>query len=426
MTQRMQTLRPSLAYRLAGAILVAGCSNGVVEVGAGDAQKSGQANIDLFSQAKSVQLNSNGFTTISGELADSGGIAAYDLGSVGAGSRVMVDVAGYGSNFSLGLFDQDLQVRMVNHDRSGGRDPYAVLELLADIHTLYLVVCSDPIQASAGHFAVTIVHTDHLSFQATGSQNVVLNFSGGQSVAIGNVFIARMSAFNAADLDASWTGLTQEIKNIVMENLVRAYRGLDVEFYFDDDPHRPAGDFTTLHFGTEDSRNVGLAASIDYGNRSKTQSAIVYTQNFAKYIPYGYTHVEIARGFANVAAHELGHLLGLNHTDLPADVMNVSPTVDALVAPKYFVEEAALDPSAFPIGLQDGAEGIFETVGGDWPAVLAARDASAAVYAEVLPEEVFNGARTARADLAQLSSSERCRSNSKPGAAGAKLTQSAK
>lgn len=415
MTLRARSVRSDLTWRLTVAVAMAGCSNGVLEVRTGATPPPGQADVDLFAEAKLIELNHQGVTTISGELTSSASVGVFNLGMIEAGTRIIVDLAGYGSNFSVGLFDDNHQTRIINHDRYGGRDPYAVLETSDPIPTLYLVITSDPTHASAGLFTATVVHTAGLSFPVSVAQDVILNFSGGEALTIGSVFIARMSPFAAVDLDPRWAALTGEMKSIVMDNLLRTYQGLNVNFYFDDDPDRPTGEVSTIHFGTEDTRNVGLASSIDYGNRAKAQQAIVYTQNFAKYIPYGYTYVDIATGFANVAAHELGHLLGLNHTDLPADVMNVSPTVDALVAPKYFVDDVALDPSVFPVGLQDGAERVLHAVGGNWLTILSARDNSAALYAELFPESGSRTAQlTAQADLNRLSASDRCPGSAKP------------
>ena len=84
----------------------------------------------------------------------------------------------------------------------------------------------------------------------------------------------------------------------------------------------PAGEqYTTLFIGTASDAGfggdlLGLASTVDVANESKSDEAIIFAQNFAGEA-FGINAVtrlnEYSRAIANVAAHELGHDLGLNH-----------------------------------------------------------------------------------------------------------------
>ena len=331
----------------------------------------------VFQQARIIDLNANQSTQWSGSLASSDSVDVWDLGPMEPGTRVTVDLKSLdGGNFSVGMFDEEYQVLMVNRDRWGSVDPYAQLTVREGVDVLYLVVSSDANQASSGDYEVTVSHAENQPISEQESQKVVLTFNGANDVYIGTLALGYVPPFDAADLHEDWGQYTEAMKQIVMDHMQQVYAGLNIEFYFDDDPDLPSeSEISRVYFGAKDDNNVGLAANVDYGNNYKQQNAVVYTQNFGKYIDYGYSYKEIAQGYANVACHELGHLLGCNHTDIPSDVMNVSPTVAALLAPQYFMESAALDPLIFPTGNQDGAWMVYKAVGGDWDEVLSARTA---------------------------------------------------
>ncbi len=64
----------------------------------------------------------------------------------------------------------------------------------------------------------------------------------------------------------------------------------------------------------------------------------------------------------NVGSHELGHLLGLYHTREPHDVMDTTGTAWELAENQRF-DRAALEPSVFPVGMENSPMLLRDTVG---------------------------------------------------------------
>ena len=192
-------MRPRVTWVLAAAAALAGCGEGIFE-SEFDSIPPARNPEGLFLGSNESELSSDGTTTLSGELVDSDQVGVWELGPVAAGTRFTVEVIGYGSNFSLGLFDQDYQVRMISHDRYNSKDPRAILEFDEDIETLYVVVSSDPRHAAHGPYLIHITESYDVEVRTIESQAVVLNFSGGQGISIGSVTVARIQPFDAADL----------------------------------------------------------------------------------------------------------------------------------------------------------------------------------------------------------------------------------
>ncbi|NIA06441.1 MAG: hypothetical protein GWP14_02195, partial [Actinobacteria bacterium] len=95
----------------------------------------------------------------------------------------------------------------------------------------------------------------------------------------------------------------------------------------------PTADFTTIFIGRETvlsgTTGLGLASSIDFANLDKADNALVFAQNFAGMSLAGNTTDklnEYSRAFANTTAHELGHVLGLNHQ--PTDFVTYALLAD--------------------------------------------------------------------------------------------------
>ncbi|MFQ5592347.1 MAG: matrixin family metalloprotease, partial [Phycisphaerae bacterium] len=73
---------------------------------------------------------------------------------------------------------------------------------------------------------------------------------------------------------------------------------------------------------------------------------------------------EMSTAIANVASHEVGHLLGLAHTADSLGIMDVTASLSELLADQDF-RRSPLYYEVFPIGHQDAIQTLVDTVGGD-------------------------------------------------------------
>jgi len=116
-------------------------------------------------------------------------------------------------------------------------------------------------------------------------------------------------------------------------------------------PSVPA-DATVIYFGLYDPNLLGLAENCDEYNADLTQRAIVFTDTFAIFMPLEPTLEEVATAIANVASHEAGHLLGLEHTQDWTELMDTTSPASSLLTAQTF-HLAPLYTGVFPIGWQD-------------------------------------------------------------------------
>ena len=170
------------------------------------------------------------------------------------------------------------------------------------------------------------------------------------------------SAFAATDLGAAYADETGLLKAEVARVMRAQFAEYNVTILSSDDEPEPIEPHATIHFGGVDGRFLGLGEDVDRYNQDSSDQAIVYTQDFALYAVMRLTPEDEARMVANVASHELGHLLGLYHSRGTGQLMDDSSSAWDLVG-ELKLERAPLAESVFPFGMEDCARVLAEGVG---------------------------------------------------------------
>ncbi|MCA9244126.1 MAG: matrixin family metalloprotease [Phycisphaerales bacterium] len=193
-------------------------------------------------------------------------------------------------------------------------------------------------------------------------QVIWLNFGSGSGVRVQQRTPISFEAFDARILGSAYADKTDEIRNRVVEMVREDYAAYDVDIRSSNEEPMPAGAVSVAHFGGYQSDLLGLADNVDGYNSDPTQTAVIYIDGFARYAVMELTPEQMASMIANVASHEIGHLLGLYHTQETDDVMDTTGSAWELAGLQAF-KRARVEDSVFGFAMQDTPALLSQIVG---------------------------------------------------------------
>jgi len=305
---------------------------------------------------------------ISGRISGGGDIDVYDLGPVEPGDRIIVDLAADDSlNAVLALFDDTGSALLVNDHRNvylGRTGPFIDVVIRRPSPSCFVALTSTPGYDSAGDYVLTAIDEYPTPIPDPREDVILLDFERSSNVRVGNRPAINVPAFDSAGISSTFDGETDEMVAWIVAFVRADFAAYDVTILSTSEGAQYERTMSRVHFGAIDPALLGVAEGVDEYNATSGQEAIVFTDTFSAFMPLNPSVSEMAQALANVASHEIGHLLGLIHTNNPDDLMDVTANLNQLLFDQGFAR-SPIYTAVFPLGYQDAVQSLLDAVGGD-------------------------------------------------------------
>ncbi|MFO0839025.1 MAG: matrixin family metalloprotease [Phycisphaerae bacterium] len=355
-----QCFRRARSILVAGLLItIAGCPQPTDGTTNSSTQFLDQDGNFTFSAATALPLSDTNQLTFDGEITGEGDLDLYSLGNLSPGDQVNIDVRALTGNLDAiaALFDNREFLEGYSDDRADdGSDlnPLIDVTIRGPAGEYFLGVNGFPGANTTGRYRVTVQLTRGGSVPAPSNQLVFLDWKGGQNIVVQNVGVFDLQPFSAADVGLA-ASQTQQLKARVQQIVQQRYADYNLVVQNSDDNPTPTTPHSTVYFGGTNPRAFAISEHIDSENKDQSDNTIVFSSSFDGAFSVTPTLEQMATAIGNTTAHEIGHLLGLLHTNDAKDLMDTRGGNDSILVDQEF-KTAVLDDSTFPVGFQDSPE----------------------------------------------------------------------
>jgi hypothetical protein len=292
----------------------------------------------------------------------------YSIGEVAPGERIAIQAIPLSSSRLdpvVAVFDANMNWIDYNDDRHYyDRQIDSLLDFKVRDYSeaCFVVVSSSPRSESVGDMNLYVSREYASPPPPPASQIIYLEFGGQSNVVVGRRNPVNVPVFNASAIDPTLQSDTQAFIEGVSIRVQEDFERFGITVLSSQWHARPLAPHTTIYFGSEDPGLLGLSDNIDTFNRTDGQDAIIFVESFDLFMAASPTPQQWIDVLANVASHEIGHLLGLHHTADPTEIMDTTADLLQMLAPQSF-HRAPLHVGTFAVGYQDSVGTLLSNVG---------------------------------------------------------------
>ncbi len=306
---------------------------------------------DGFDDAQVITQGNGVSVEIEGTLTGGDDIDVYDIGSLGSGKLVSIswttEQCERLEDVIIAMFDEEGEVARYEEVVACSRFASGVFSLEILEGGQYFVALAF-VDAGGGvqlDYSVRVIVEDLADTYEPVGQLVYFNFHGADNVTVAGQRWDELLPFS----DKFGGSRGRSIASGIVDVVEADYLGLDVQLVSSYEQAEPSATHTTVHITASTEDFLGLGNSVDWYNADPSDAAIIFAGAF----DYLWTDAEFVQGLGNVASHELGHILGLVHTEDDTELMDRVTPARSLRRDQEF---RTAEVSDFPIGYQDALE----------------------------------------------------------------------